>query len=91
VRQANRRDSVEREIVSALRRLGCSVQRLQGDGVPDLLIGRAGLTWLAEVKTGDRPLRESQREWHAAWNGAPPVVLRTVDDALALLRPGGRP
>jgi hypothetical protein len=30
-------------------------------------------------------LSEGQATWHAAWRGRPPVVVRTVDEALAAI------
>ncbi|HVZ32268.1 MAG TPA: hypothetical protein VG963_07580 [Polyangiaceae bacterium] len=36
--------------MAELRRLGFSVTRIDGDGVPDLLCGYAGRTFLVEVK-----------------------------------------
>jgi len=48
---AKRRDQNEPDIVKALRAAGAYVQLLeQGGGVPDLLVGYRGRTYLVEVK-----------------------------------------
>lgn len=86
MRRAARRDEVEAEIVEVLRAAGCSVTFLNGKDVPDLLVGLRGQTIVAEVKTGKKALRPGQAEWHAAWRGSKPVILRSVDDALALVK-----
>lgn len=90
-RYARRIDDNARVIVNALRALGASVETLQGKtGTPDLAVGYRGVTTLAEVKpvTGTKArgeLRDSQVDWHAAWRGRKPAVLRTLDDVRALL------
>jgi hypothetical protein len=50
VKWARQRDLNEREIVEALEAAGASVQRMDGKGVPDLLVGFRGETWLIEIK-----------------------------------------
>ena len=66
-------------IVKALRMVGCSVAPLHtvGGGVPDLLVGRDGQTYLIEIKNPnvpkrDKALKATQVEWHAAWRGSVP-------------------
>ncbi|HVY63930.1 MAG TPA: hypothetical protein VHH11_03830 [Gammaproteobacteria bacterium] len=71
--------------------------RLDGDGVPDLLVGRAGRTWLVEVKCpygprGGLPTRaatdgltEPQVDWWNAWRGERPTIVRTEADVEQLL------
>jgi Holliday junction resolvase len=79
---ALKRDSIEPEIVAALERAGCSVWNLNGKGVPDLLVGRAGKNYLLEVKdplTGR--LTQDQIYWHRTWRGKVHIV-RSVDEAL---------
>ena len=39
MKYARRRDACEKAIIQALRATGCSVQQLDGTGVPDLLVG----------------------------------------------------
>ena len=78
------------QCVTALRAAGATVQSLAavGKGVPDLLVGHRGHTFLIEVKDGAKPpskrkLTEDQRDWHAAWQGG---TLATVDGPEAALR-----
>lgn len=79
-------DANQSEIVTALRRAGCSVCFLnRGGGVPDLLVGRrvrgVPMNFLLEIKTETGGLNQRQRDWHEDWNGQVCVV-RTVQEAL---------
>lgn len=91
------RDPNEPDIIAALERRRCLVQKLHGgDGEPDLLVGvpcgRGKRRFIAlEVKknTGppsERALRASQVEWHELWAGAPVYVVQTVEEAIAATR-----
>ena len=75
---------------------GLSVEPLPGgNGRPDWLVGGWGVDALAEVKpersTEDEVferetnLRKKQRDWHAAWRGGRPFVVRTCGDVLAMV------
>ena len=86
MRRAAKRDANEQAIVDALRAAGASVEHLSGCGVPDLLVGFRGRVVLAEVKDAKGELTPYQVEWHTTWRGPQPVILRSVEDALALLR-----
>lgn len=79
-RRAARRDSNEDAIVDALIAAGASVTRLSAEGVPDLLVGIAGQTYLLEVKhlsstgrtvrrtsQGKRPDAEGRTSAQVAW------------------------
>lgn len=84
-----RRDGVENAVVAALRQLGCSVERLTGVGVPDLLVCRGGaLVALAEVKSDSGKLTPAQVAWRAQHRGPAPVILRCVPDAIHLVQYG---
>lgn len=74
-------DLSQAAIVAALRKAGCQVQTLAaiGQGVPDLLAGRASRLWLIECKTGRGDLTPAQRKWHALW---PVHICRTPEEAL---------
>ena len=92
MRRAARRDASEDAIVAALRAAGCSVASWGTDGAPDLVVGRAGRTWLLEVKQPPGPrggatrdgqqLGELQRAWHRKWLGHVAVV-HSATEALA--------
>ena len=84
-------DANQKQIVSALRDAGCSVQSLAatGRGVPDLLVGIAGKNLLMEVKDGDKPpsarkLTPDEKAWHEAWTGQIAVV-NSINEALELV------
>jgi Holliday junction resolvase len=84
VRRAAKRDSNEAAIVQALEKLGWQVTRLSMPDGPDLMLAKAGRCVLAEVKTATGKLKPGQVDWHAKWQGPPVLVLRSVDDALAI-------
>jgi len=88
MRRAARVDDNQAEIVAALRKCGCTVQSLAavGNGVPDLLVGRAGVNYLLEVKDGSKPksareLTPDELRWLYAWRGSAAVV-ETVEEAM---------
>jgi len=80
-------DKNQSEIVHALRQVGATVILLHeaGEGIPDLLIGFMGDTYLMEVKSKTGKLNERQQLWHSDWRGYPVSVARTVEDALAFI------
>lgn len=84
IRYNAKRDSNEGDIVDYLRKAGCSVERISGTGIPDLLVGLHGLNLLMEVKVPGKKLRESQEEWHMEWKGQR-VIVETVDEAAAVI------
>jgi len=95
IRRAPQRDTNEPEIVAALVKAGASVTRINGTGVPDLLVGFRGQTFLLEVKmpAGDRSgkkrgaaqLNAEQLAWWETWLGRAPVVVRSPAEALAAI------
>lgn len=87
-RRNPKRDTSEKAIVSALRRCGWRVDYLSAKDLPDLLLTRSGMTVLAEVKTGKAKLRPGQKALAETWTGGPLVVLRDIEDVLALNRIG---
>lgn len=93
---ARQRDKNEPEIVKALLTAGAAIQKLDGTGVPDLLVGYAGQLFLIEVKnpdakgggrynTGDGCLTEAQTKWWANWKGRPPVIVYDPAQALSAI------
>ena len=88
MRRASKIDENHREICRALFESGCSVQTLAGvgSGVPDIMVGKAGVNYLLEIKDGNKPpskrrLTDAQIEWHDSWRGQVTVV-KDVDEAL---------
>lgn len=93
MRYRPRLDATQREVVEALRAAGCSVYSLAalGGGVPDLLVGAGGSTWLIEVKSA-KAVRRKPREatpaqelWAARWRGAAAVTVHSASEALVAL------
>jgi hypothetical protein len=80
-------DANQGDIVQALRKVGAVVVLLTvlGDGIPDLLVGFRGETFLLEVKTAKGRLEEAQEVFIATWRGRPVRVVRTVDEAFAAI------
>ena len=85
-------DDNQKEIVKALRTLGCSVQHLHsvGAGCPDLLVGYKGFNILLEVKDGNKSpsqqkLTPDQVIWHRDWRGHVDVVNSSEQAILAVL------
>lgn len=84
------RDKNEPEIIKALEAIGAYVQKLHEGGVPDLLVGYEGHTYLLEVKgplgkkggASSVSLTETQVKWWGRWKGSAPVIVRSVDEAL---------
>jgi len=85
-------DANQEEIVAALRKVGATVQSLAGvgRGVPDLLIGYQGVTYLVECKDGAkvpsaRKLTPDQEDWHSKWTGGTLRVANNVEEALNII------
>ena len=87
MRRAARVDANQGEIVAALRATGAHVELLHmvGRGVPDLLVGYLGRTHLLECKAARGRLTPEQTVWHANWRGAAVEIVRSPEDALAVI------
>lgn len=92
MRRASKIDANQEQIVSALRAAGATVHSLAavGNGLPDLLVGFKGVTFLMECKDGNKPpskrrLTEDQLVWHGAWTGGPLCVVDGPEAALRAL------
>jgi hypothetical protein len=94
--RAKRRDANEPEVVIALEAVGATVTRLDGDGVPVLLVGFKGCTFLLEVKnpnakgggkynTGGGCLTAEQAKWWSSWTGEQAIIVYTPAEALAAI------
>jgi len=88
---AKRTDSNQTEIVTALRKVGCSVAITSaiGKGFPDLVVGWKGRNFLFEVKDGEKTpsrkkLTPDEEKFHKFWFGTVSIV-ENVDDALRLI------
>ena len=91
MRTAAKVDSNQREIVSALRQIGATVQILSmvGKGCPDILVGFRRNNFLFEIKDSNKPpskrkLTPDERQWHDDWRGQV-TTISTVDQVIALV------
>ena len=91
MRRAAKVDANHGEIVEALLSVSgvtvCSLAGL-GCGCPDLLVGARELTYLVEVKDGEkvpshRTLTPDQRKWIEKWTGSPVVILLDAGKAVS--------
>ena len=95
--RARKRDANEREIITALREVGASVQQLNETGCPDLLVLYRGVLYLLEVKDPTQtskayrstgPMREltpAQVRWWTSWGNPKPTIVYTEFGALAAI------
>jgi len=84
-RYNRRKDSNQNEIVEALEQAGCAVTDMStaGDGFTDLLVTRAGVHYLVEVKSGTGKLNQLQIDFHTKHK--PVYTVRSVDEALRVV------
>jgi Holliday junction resolvase len=91
MRTAARIDANQPSIVEALEKAGCTVQHLHalGQGCPDILVGRASVNYLLEIKDGSKPLSKQkltpdEMAWHSTWAGLVWTV-NSIEDALRVV------
>lgn len=79
-------DANQTEIIHALEQIGATVRTLQleAQGLPDIIVGHAGVNYLLEIKTEDGELTPAQVEFFIAWKGQK-AIIRTAVEALAVL------
>lgn len=88
MRRAARVDSTQKPIVTTLKAIGAGVKRItspDGAGCWDLLVGFRGRDFKLEVKGPDTPVSAEQSTLHRTWPGAKSYVVRTPEEALAVL------
>jgi len=75
------------EIVDKLRAIGATVVDLAsvGGGVPDILVGWRGRTYLLEIKTTKGYIRATQEQFFRSWVGGRIAIVRSFDEALDVL------
>jgi hypothetical protein len=76
MRRAARTDGNHREIIAALRAVGCSVFDVSrmGQGAPDIVVSFAGRSIFLELKMKGETLTPMERDWHAATRATVAVV-----------------
>lgn len=86
MRRAARVDSNHSHIVSAFRKMGCSVLSLAalGKGVPDLLVAIQGNTWLVEIKMPKGKQTPDQIEFAKHWQGKM-AIARNLEEAQSIV------
>ena len=82
-RTAKRRDANEREIIDALTDMGAAVYQL--DTPCDLAVYFRDRWYMAEVKMPGKGLTPSQERDHARVSPGAIRILRSVEDAIAML------
>ena len=92
MRYAARRDATHFQLATDLRTLGFSVADTSrmGDSFPDLVLGRAGVDRLVEIKTlrqrkhvtYAQPRTAGQQSFADTWRGAPVILAYSLDDIL---------
>lgn len=80
--RANKRDRNEKEIVRALESCGYAVYRL--DQPLDLLVAKAGETWLIEVKGPQGRHTRGQRLFLETWPGKTATVTNAIEALAAV-------
>lgn len=87
-------DKNQKAIVEALEAAGASVlvTSRMGSGFPDLVVGLRGKNILIEVKNpensyGRKGFNKNQQNFADFWRGSPPIIVRTVDEAMAAIHP----
>jgi len=77
-----RRDGNERDIIDALRKIGCHTEPLSGcPGMPDLLVSLGRRIFLLEIKNpaANGKVNEYQIDFQKRF---PVVVVRSIEEAL---------
>lgn len=82
-----RADANQPAIVHRLRELNARVTSTSqvGGGFPDLVVRFMGRTILMEVKMPGEGLNKDQAEFWAEWNGGELYIVRSPDEAAAIL------
>lgn len=87
--KAKRVDTNQKEIVKVLRELGCSVAHLHecGKGIPDLLCGMNGQTYLIEIKASDKAkFTDAQIKFMAEWTGGKVIRINNPQEAIDFVK-----
>ena len=79
---AKKVDANQKEIIDALRRIGCEVETISGcKGMPDLLVSLGSRLYLLEIKNkeGENKVSDDQVKFHKRF---PVSIVRTTQEAL---------
>jgi len=80
-----RRDLTHGPIRDGLRARGWKVEDNgdAGNGLPDLIAGKSGVTYLIEAKSPGKKETPEQHAKRLAWPGGPWIIAYSVEDVLA--------
>jgi len=92
LRRKAKRDVNEGGIVDGLRQIGATVDRINEEDLPDLLVGFRGKNFLIEIKAPSGPrggvsgrtLSTGQLKWAMGWRGQIDMA-RDLDEALRII------
>ncbi len=91
MRARPRTDRNQSQIVKELRQMGYSVLSLAsiGKGCPDILVGKAFMNYVFEIKDperspSERRLTDDEETFHTLWRGQI-AVIETTEEALKLM------
>lgn len=92
-RYAAKKDANHNELRDAFEQLGCSVVEMHATGIPgwpDFAVGCIGVTHLVEAKSDSRygkaGFNDNQQAFNRDWRGEPVALVRSRDDAIALVQ-----
>lgn len=88
-RYAKKVDVNQKEIVQALKDLGCSVFDCShiGQGFPDLLVGKNQKTVLVEIKSSEKAkFTDAQLKFMSEWKGSTVCRINDVQGAITLTK-----
>jgi Holliday junction resolvase len=80
-----KRDANHAQIATVLKAFGASVYDAAhaGRSFPDLVVGLGGVTFLVEIKAGEKaPVTDGQQAFADTWRGSPVVFLRSKVEAV---------
>ena len=85
-RRATKRDANEKEIISSLRKLGCSVTPID---VVDIIVSWKGFNFLFEVKDPAKPpsarkLTEREQKFFDEWKGQVDKI-ESTEEAISIM------
>lgn len=86
MRWSSKPDANRAMVVAHLRAHGATWMDLTGaPGTPDGVVGYRGVDQLVEIKAAKGRVSEAQEERHRQWRGRPVAIVRTAQDATAVL------
>ncbi|KKQ62541.1 MAG: hypothetical protein US85_C0025G0009 [Candidatus Shapirobacteria bacterium GW2011_GWF1_38_23] len=88
MKYAKRVDGNHHEIIQGLRDCGYKVKDTSkyGDGFPDCIVAGGGRVVMLEIKQGSAKLTDAEKEFHEAFYGLGLHVVRTLEQALDVMR-----